>query len=1187
MSKRLVCLLWCLSVVPAWAQETPRIRWARPETPVTVPVNPIVEVTVPTNATTFTTPSSSIEVRGTVESPNGKAITSVTWSCPTCTPTSGTALLSPNNTWLTPVSSGGGTVFFHDFEGASNVDLDLIAPNTGTSWAVGVNNTGNVEYALSRRTGGYVMIKNQLGGGTPLVFDIASPDPSGANYDVSSTIEIAGAGFDDPGGIVFGYADSANWCAAVLYPSTTPSIQAYLIKKVAGTITTLDSDAVTWATNDVVKVSVRTGGVLELFQNGVSRLTATDTFCDDANTVGFGVGSFRAVSGEDLSNGWHFLDFTVVDQDGASSGIGLASGANVITFTVTDEDSATGTDAITITREAADSVDPVVLINSPTDQPTYATSTSTLTPGGTCTDNVAPFVVTLACATCTPTSRTATLTGTSWVADAAFTLAAGSNSIVATCQDAAGNDHTDTLTATYTAVDATAPVVTITTNGGSNFSTGATPTTIAGTCTDAVGCTQIFVACSGCTIGTITGLGSWSVPVNLASGANVVSVTARDEAGNVSSADSITVTYSAGTLAITSTSAPSGRVGTAYTPASLAATGGTTPYAWSNNGAGTSLNDADAHCAGLVISSAGVISGTPTTEGTCDWTAKVTDNVAATDTQALSIAVLAAGAEGPHDYFSTMLARSDCYKAWSLRPVDGQSLASVAGNSDFKIYNTDCTHAYHEGQLGGSTSQGHRKSFNLARGYSKYLITYAGCPTCTPSQGYEADPGGPDAAKVRIPAFFPACPNDATSGALAASIDADDTVITRSCGWDASATGKRVIKIDNEYMLVVPPQAVSGLAPVTVQRGYLGSTPAPHTAGTEVYLSVNSLFTNDQLNLPILNDGADNVDVLVGIDFYAKTPGWEGWGGPGGNTAYKLFNIGSGSQDRNFIEYQPNFDACDNAVLYQYEHPDCVYGVDSGSMSFRYYSVIHSTPQAYPAYVNNPSLMQMNKWQRFWMLIEQRDESDPANYDDTVTTLNQAMNSSQTTMVVNYPASTFTVANGSDAFYTPLSTTGGINGRTRAVKIDSELIMITDCVSPNVNPRTCNVVRGAYGTTPAAHLAAANVTLHADYVTVWHGDEDTDAVKVWDRKPTYLTIRTGDNNTTNEQKRPLLTNQISGNLGIFFVEFDTSAGDLFNLRVAQGFTDWIFYLRNVFVLQNSPGTDYTPIITGIANRPKR
>lgn len=86
-------------------------------------------------------------------------------------------------------------------------------------------------------------------------------------------------------------------------------------------------------------------------------------------------------------------------------------------------------------------------------------------------------------------------------------------------------------------------------------------------------------------------------------------------------------------LSITTTSLPDATVGVAYS-ATVEATGGTEPYAWSiASGSlppGLTLDDAT-----------GVISGTPTTEGTNNFTVEVTDGSvpAQTDTQQLSITV--------------------------------------------------------------------------------------------------------------------------------------------------------------------------------------------------------------------------------------------------------------------------------------------------------------------------------------------------------------------------------------------------------------------------------------------------------------------------------------------------------------------------------------------------------------------
>lgn len=86
-------------------------------------------------------------------------------------------------------------------------------------------------------------------------------------------------------------------------------------------------------------------------------------------------------------------------------------------------------------------------------------------------------------------------------------------------------------------------------------------------------------------------------------------------------------------IAITTASPlPDGTVGTVYGPLTLAAVGGTAPLSW-----GVNIGNLPA---GLTLSSAGVISGTPTTAGTETFTIKVTDafNNEGTKTFSLTIA---------------------------------------------------------------------------------------------------------------------------------------------------------------------------------------------------------------------------------------------------------------------------------------------------------------------------------------------------------------------------------------------------------------------------------------------------------------------------------------------------------------------------------------------------------------------
>jgi hypothetical protein len=101
-----------------------------------------------------------------------------------------------------------------------------------------------------------------------------------------------------------------------------------------------------------------------------------------------------------------------------------------------------------------------------------------------------------------------------------------------------------------------------------------------------------------------------------------------------SATGSFTIRIAAGAFTITTSSLPAGTVGTAYTATTLAATGGTPPYTWSASGLPS----------GLSISSAGVISGTPTAAGSFSVTVQATDSAQLTATKAYSVTVAAATA---------------------------------------------------------------------------------------------------------------------------------------------------------------------------------------------------------------------------------------------------------------------------------------------------------------------------------------------------------------------------------------------------------------------------------------------------------------------------------------------------------------------------------------------------------------
>ena len=122
-------------------------------------------------------------------------------------------------------------------------------------------------------------------------------------------------------------------------------------------------------------------------------------------------------------------------------------------------------------------------------------------------------------------------------------------------------------------------------------------------------------------------------------GATVTSVTLADGDGLI-----VLGPFTAPTLTITTVSLPNGTVGTAYS-ATMAATGGFTPYTWSMTSATPNTGN------WLSISSAGVLSGTPGTAETESVTIKVTDAANNTASVTLGFSVTAVSAFTPLQHF--------------------------------------------------------------------------------------------------------------------------------------------------------------------------------------------------------------------------------------------------------------------------------------------------------------------------------------------------------------------------------------------------------------------------------------------------------------------------------------------------------------------------------------------------------
>jgi len=190
-----------------------------------------------------------------------------------------------------------------------------------------------------------------------------------------------------------------------------------------------------------------------------------------------------------------------------------------------------------VTGTGVDLTLPAVTITSPTSNPTYSTSSSPLTLGGTASDNVGVTQVTWV----NSRGGSGTASGTtSWTASG-IVLQPGTNVLTVTSRDAAGNTAARVLTVTFT--DTTAPTVRITSpTSNPTYTTSSSPLTLGGTASDTVGVTQVTWVNNRGGGGTATGTTSWTASgIVLQSGSNVLTVTARDAAGNTATA-TLTVT---------------------------------------------------------------------------------------------------------------------------------------------------------------------------------------------------------------------------------------------------------------------------------------------------------------------------------------------------------------------------------------------------------------------------------------------------------------------------------------------------------------------------------------------------------------------------------------------------------------------------------------------------------------------
>lgn len=476
-----------------------------------------------------------------------------------------------------------------------------------------------------------------------------------------------------------------------------------------------------------------------------------------------------------------------------------------------------------------------------------------------------------------------------------------------------------------------------------------------------------------------------------------------------------------------------------------------------------------------------------------------------------------------HDYFNALVARSDCYRAFSYRPQAGSAAARTGRGV------ADCSRpraANHLQRPNGSTSR---------------YMTY--------SPATDAHPHRQDALKVVIPQFYP-------DQGYALSNDVDAVTTLLPLNQRGPGENRRAIRIGDEIVEING--AWTGTA-WPVVRGAWGTTRASHTRTTPVAFSVNGHATSDQVRTLVETDGSQSAKYLFTADIF-YTDSFVGTGLNNHKTLMITF-IADGNQ---FIETNASY----NGPLTRHA-PNREWLASGGSTrnvaSFHVRCYAQSTAvnarQDSPCLpmANPPFIIKPNKWTRFWIMIEANAETDTTKFaalsrgraplaadiaDATTTSINID--------VTNVATNPFTAC--------PYECSGEKNGKAwtgRALKIDNEIMTLVGCSVCKGTTRTLTVVRGAQGTTPATHKAGTQVQVIDDFLTIWVADEDQPPALMYDRVPWHIPLNHHDP-------------RVAGSLYNFWVEFNTSSSQIVQGRADAGFQDMVAYVRNLVILKNPP-----------------
>ncbi|MBZ5632298.1 MAG: Ig domain-containing protein, partial [Acidobacteriia bacterium] len=309
----------------------------------------------------------------------------------------------------------------------------------------------------------------------------------------------------------------------------------------------------------------------------------------------------------------------------SASSIALQSGSNQITVTARNSAGAQASVAIVVTYTPStspqDTSAPTIAITSPTSSSTFSTSSNAINLGGTASAIAGVTQVTWV----TSRGASGTATGTTSWTISGLVVPSGSTTVTVTAHDAAGNVASRSLNVSYTPSPNAASIVITSPTSQPTFYASQNTITLNGNASGNI--TQISWVADQGGQGQATGTTNWTASgIGLRKGANRITVTAIDVAGNPSSA-MITVMFNS-PPAITTASLPAAQVGKPYAYR-LTAVGGAPPFTW----------QVAPLPGGFSLSGDGLIIGTPVRAGTSTLNITLRDSVQAVTTATVSLQV--------------------------------------------------------------------------------------------------------------------------------------------------------------------------------------------------------------------------------------------------------------------------------------------------------------------------------------------------------------------------------------------------------------------------------------------------------------------------------------------------------------------------------------------------------------------